>query len=133
MGFTGQEKFYLLAVVRVQVAVAPSPDEVTSGVVGYLCNHHGQQGIAGDVKRHAEEDVGTHADLQLGSLDLARQDSSILDRYMSPCSLDYISVSIRRDPSHFESTWTLRYSFIRLFPWMLSLVVERSSTRKLRC
>lgn len=42
MGFTGQEKFYLLAVVRVQVAVAPSPDELTSDVVGHLCNHHGQ-------------------------------------------------------------------------------------------
>jgi hypothetical protein len=83
-------------------------------VVGHLCNHHGQQSVAGDVERHAEEDVGTHADLQLGSLDLTRQDSSVLDRYMSPCSLDYITASILGDSSHFESARTLQYS-VRLY------------------
>ena len=48
----------LVQVVVVYVGVAESVDEVAVLEAAHLCNHHGEEGIGGDVERHAEEDVG---------------------------------------------------------------------------
>src|SRR5690606_10614362 len=48
----------LLNVIVVDVAVATGPDELARPVSGLRRHHVGQQGIAGEVERHAEEKVG---------------------------------------------------------------------------
>ena len=58
-GCAAELQFHLLEVVAVDVAVAARPDEVTHVQVTLLRHHVGQQGVAGDVEGHAQEDVGT--------------------------------------------------------------------------
>ncbi|MNS85947.1 hypothetical protein D3C72_1198280 [compost metagenome] len=53
--------------VVVQVAVAAGPDEVAHFQPGLLRHHVGQQRIAGDIERHAQEDIGA------ALVELARQ------------------------------------------------------------
>ncbi len=48
----------LVEVVAVQVDVATGPDELTRTQVNLSRHHHRQQCVAGDVERHAQEDVG---------------------------------------------------------------------------
>ena len=57
-GLTGELQLGLLDVVQVEVGVARGMDEVTGLVARHLCHHLQQQGVAGDVERHAEEGVG---------------------------------------------------------------------------
>src|SRR3712207_9183757 len=45
-------------VVAVDVAVAADPDEVAGGQAHLVGDHAGEQRVAGDVERHAEEHVG---------------------------------------------------------------------------
>lgn len=52
-----QLEFGLLQVVRVKVQVAESVDELAGLQVADLGDHHGEQGVAGDVEGHAEEQV----------------------------------------------------------------------------
>ena len=47
----------LLGMVAVDMAVAAGPDEVADAEVALLRQHVGEQGVARDVERHAEEDV----------------------------------------------------------------------------
>src|SRR5690606_12093610 len=49
----------LFVVVRVQVGVAQGVYEVADTQPTGLRHHVGQQGVAGDVERHPEEDVAT--------------------------------------------------------------------------
>ncbi len=56
--FAAELQRYLLMVVAVDVTVATRPDEVAHIQVALLCHHVGEQGVAGDVERHAQEDVG---------------------------------------------------------------------------
>jgi hypothetical protein len=44
--------------VAVDMAVAAGPDEVADVEVALLREHVREQGVARDVERHAEEDVG---------------------------------------------------------------------------
>src|SRR5437868_8159230 len=44
--------------VRIKVAVAAGPDEVAHFEAALLGEHVGEERVAGDVERHAEEDVG---------------------------------------------------------------------------
>ncbi len=54
----GELEAGLLEVVAVEVGVAEGVDELAGLQAAYLRHHHGEQGIAGDVEGHAEEDVG---------------------------------------------------------------------------
>ena len=54
-----QLQFHLLGVVAVDVAVATGPNKVAHIQVALLRHHVGEQGIAGDVEGHTQEDVGT--------------------------------------------------------------------------
>src|SRR5690625_2339149 len=45
--------------VRVDMTIATSPDELAGIEARLLCEHVDEEGIGGDVKRHAEEAVGT--------------------------------------------------------------------------
>ena len=49
---------HLLQVVGVDVGVAEGVDELAGGEPRHLRHHVGQEGIGGDVERHAEEEVG---------------------------------------------------------------------------
>ena len=49
--------FHLFHVVGIQVAVTAGPDEFARLKAAYLRQHHGQQGVAGNVEGHAEKDV----------------------------------------------------------------------------
>src|SRR6185369_15763155 len=53
-----QLQFHLLVMVAVDVAVAAGPDEVADGEVALLRHHVREQGVAGDVEWHAQENVG---------------------------------------------------------------------------
>ena len=55
--FAGQLQFGLLEVVAVNMRVAQRVDEFARLQTAHLGNHHGQKRVAGDVERHAEEDV----------------------------------------------------------------------------
>ena len=44
--------------VQIDVRIAQRMDEVTGLQARHLCHHHEQQGIGGDVERHAQEGVG---------------------------------------------------------------------------
>lgn len=57
MWFTRQLQIDLIQVVAVDVNITAGPHEVASRVAGYVGDHFGQQRIAGDVERHAEEYV----------------------------------------------------------------------------
>src|SRR5687768_12464311 len=48
----------LLEMVRVEMAIAAGPDERSRLEIALLGQHVGQQGIAGDVERNAEKNVG---------------------------------------------------------------------------
>jgi hypothetical protein len=48
----------LFEVVGIQVAVAAGPHEFAGLQVADLRHHQREQGVGGDVERHAEEDVG---------------------------------------------------------------------------
>ena len=48
----------LVQMVEVEMGIAKGVDEVTGLVAGHLGHHHGQQGVGGDVERHAQKDVG---------------------------------------------------------------------------
>ncbi len=56
--FAAEMQRHLFVVVAVDVAVATRPDEVAHIQVALLGHHVGEQGIAGDVEGHAQEDVG---------------------------------------------------------------------------
>ena len=43
---------------EIQVRIAEGVHEVAGFQAAHLRHHHGEQGVAGDVERHAEEDVG---------------------------------------------------------------------------
>ena len=57
--FAAELQRHLFVVVAVNVAVATGPDEVAHIEVALLGHHVGEQGVAGDVERHAQENVGT--------------------------------------------------------------------------
>ncbi len=101
---------HLVEMVVVDVATTAIPNELTGFETRDMCDHHRQQRITGDVERHTEEGIGTHY-VQIDSLIRSR---AITRSCMSPCRADYITVSIRGDPSLFESTWTLPYSSLIL-------------------
>src|SRR6185312_7200692 len=44
--------------IAVQVAVAARPDELAGLEIALLREHVGEQRVAGDIERHAEEDIG---------------------------------------------------------------------------
>ena len=54
----GELQLDLRRMVVVEMAVAAGPDEVADVEVALLRHHVREQRIAGDVERHAEEDVG---------------------------------------------------------------------------
>ena len=56
---TGELKFSLLDVVKVEMRVTCCIDEIAWLQVAYLCHHHGQQCIGGNVERNTEEGVCT--------------------------------------------------------------------------
>ena len=55
---TRELQTHLLQVVLVDMRVAEGVDEVARLQAADLRHHHGQQSVAGDIERHAEEDVG---------------------------------------------------------------------------
>jgi len=55
--FAAELQRHLFVVVAVNVAVATGPDEVAHIEVALLRHHVGEQGIAGNVERHTQEDV----------------------------------------------------------------------------
>ncbi len=57
--FAAELERHLFVVVAVDVAVAARPDEVAHIEVALLGHHVGEQSVAGDVERHAQEDVST--------------------------------------------------------------------------
>ena len=54
----GQLEIGLFQVVQVEVGVAEGVDEVAGLQIRHLGHHHGEERIAGDIERHAEEDIG---------------------------------------------------------------------------
>jgi hypothetical protein len=54
----GELELGLLEVVLVEVEVAEGVDEFAGLEVADLGGHHGEQGVAGDVEGHAEEEIG---------------------------------------------------------------------------
>ena len=56
---TGELKFSLLDVVKVEMGVARCIDEIAWLQIAHLRHHHGKQRIGGNVERHTEEGVGT--------------------------------------------------------------------------
>src|SRR6185503_19634459 len=48
----------LVEMVRIEMAVAAGPDEGAGLEAALLGEHVGEQGVAGNVERHAEEHVG---------------------------------------------------------------------------
>jgi hypothetical protein len=56
-GLTGELQPGLVHVVQVEVGVAQGVDEFAHLQAGDLGHHLGKQGVAGDVERHAQEDV----------------------------------------------------------------------------
>jgi len=59
LGLAVELEFGLLEVVGVEVQVADGVDEVLGPELGDLGDHVGEQGVGGDVKGDAEEQVGT--------------------------------------------------------------------------
>ncbi len=57
--FAAELQRHLFAVVAVNVAVTAGPDEVAYIQVALLRHHVGEQGVAGNVERHAQKDIGT--------------------------------------------------------------------------
>src|SRR4051812_11802036 len=57
-GLAGELQAGLVQVVAVEVGIAQGVDEVAGRQSADLGHHQGQQGIGGDVERHAQEDVG---------------------------------------------------------------------------
>jgi len=57
--FAAELQRHLLVVVAIDVAVTAGPDEVAHIQVALLGHHVGEQGIAGDVERHAQKDIST--------------------------------------------------------------------------
>ena len=57
MGRSAQLLVCLVKVIQIQVAVTAGLDEIANLEPGLLCNHVGQQGIRGDVERHAEKNI----------------------------------------------------------------------------
>src|SRR4051794_10112805 len=49
----------LIEVIRVKMQVAEGVDEIARLQAGDLGDHHREQGVAGDVKGHAEKEIGT--------------------------------------------------------------------------
>ena len=45
--------------VQVEMSVARGMDELAGLQAAHLCHHHAQQGVRGNVERHAQEGVGT--------------------------------------------------------------------------
>ena len=62
-----QLQIYLIEVIVVDVRVTADPDQLIDFEVALLCNHVGQQCVAGDVEGHAQEHVSA------ALVDLARQ------------------------------------------------------------
>lgn len=58
-GLSGKLQTHLVEVVLVDMGVAKSVDEVAWLQSTHLRHHHRQQRIAGNIERHAQEDVGT--------------------------------------------------------------------------
>ncbi len=56
--FAGQLQPRLLEVVQIEVGVTEGVYEVPDLQIADLGHQMGQQGVGGDVERHAEEDVG---------------------------------------------------------------------------
>ena len=56
--FAAELCFHLFQVIPVNVHITKSVNEVTRLQAHDLCDHHGEQGIRGDVKRYAKENVG---------------------------------------------------------------------------
>ncbi len=57
VGGTGELEFCLLYVVCIKVCIAECVDEVSEFQVCDLRDHHGEQGVGGDVEGYAEEDI----------------------------------------------------------------------------
>ena len=57
-GLAGQLQACLVEMVGVKVAIAAGPDELADLQPALLREHVGEQRIAGDVERHAQEDIG---------------------------------------------------------------------------
>ena len=57
--FAAELQRHLLVVVAVNVAVPARPDEVAHIQVALLRHHMGEQGVASNVERHAQENIGT--------------------------------------------------------------------------
>src|SRR3546814_15252995 len=62
----------LIVVVRVQVRVAERVHEIADAQPCHLCHHVREQGVAGDVERHAEDDVAA-ALVELAARSAARR------------------------------------------------------------
>lgn len=54
---SGELEVGLVKMVRVKVKVAKSMDKFPRLVAANLCDHHGEEGIGGDVERDSEEKV----------------------------------------------------------------------------
>ena len=57
-GFAAELQRHLFVVIAVNVAIAAGPDEVTHIQIALLGHHVCEQGVAGDVEGHAQENVG---------------------------------------------------------------------------
>src|SRR5690554_1263951 len=51
-------QFRLLQMIEVEVGIAQGVDKVAGLKAHHLCDHSGQQRVAGDVERYAKEDIG---------------------------------------------------------------------------
>ncbi len=56
---TAQLQCHLLGVVAVNVAIATGPNEIAHIQIALLRHHVREQGIAGNIERHAQENIGT--------------------------------------------------------------------------
>ncbi len=56
---TGELDLGLIEMIRVEVEIAKSVDEVARFVAEDLCDHEGEKRIRGNVKRNSQEKIGT--------------------------------------------------------------------------
>ncbi len=74
----GKLQLGLFQVVEVEVGVAEGMNEVAQFQAGDLGDHHGEQGVGGDIERHAQEHVGAAlvklaGEFAVGNVELVEQ------------------------------------------------------------
>jgi len=54
-----QLQFHLIHVIGINVKVAKGVDKIAGFKSGYLCHHHGEQRVGGNIERYPQKGIGT--------------------------------------------------------------------------